>query len=248
MERREKIMQLLSTHKSMNNEELCRRMFCSVSTLRRELIQLEEDGLVKRVRGGVMLVTGTGFDFSSQVRENTNVAQKQYIAEIAKDFLANGMSLFLDASSTALKLCPILNRLHNITVVTNGITTAIQLNHCDHINTFITGGQLRKGNASLLGETSSSYISNFKADIAFISCRGLCSDGVFEADIEHSLIKRHMLQNAEKRILLADSSKFGEKFFHRLCQFSELDAIITDKEPNASILKAIDQAGIEIIY
>ena len=248
MQRTTRIMEILTTYKTVTNDQLCKSLFCSISSLRRDLIKLEKDGCIKRTRGGATLLLSTGSDFSSHVRENTMVAEKEYIASIAKDFLASGMSLFLDASSTTMRLCPILNKLHNITVVTNGIATATQLNNCDQINTYITGGHLRKGNASLLGETASEYIGGFKADIAFLSCRGVCADGTFEADIEHCLIKQHMIRNANKTILLADSSKFGQSFFHRLCNFKNLEAIITDRAPASEIEQAITESGSEIIY
>ena len=248
MDRTESILELLITHKKMSVEQLCEALFCSPSSLRRDLIALEATGSVRRVRGGAVFVAGAGVDYSSDFRENVNVSEKEYICSIASDFLASGMSLFLDSSSTALKICPILERLRNITVVTNGIGTALALNHCDHVDTFITGGHLRKGSATLLGEPSGDYIDGFKADLALISCRGIDAGGVFEADPEQARIKQHMIANAQKTILLADHTKFGTHYFHRLCRFDQLMAVITDQAPAKEIEVEIQNTGCEMIY
>ncbi|MEG0109759.1 MAG: DeoR/GlpR family DNA-binding transcription regulator [Oscillospiraceae bacterium] len=248
MERNDLILSLLASHKTMSIQQLCKELFCSPSSLRRDLIKLEKTGSVRRIRGGVTLVAGTGFDYSSNFRENVNVAEKTYICGIARDFLANGMSLFLDSSSTVVKICPVLDSLSNITVVTNGIGTALILNNCSNVETFITGGHLRHGNATLLGETAGDFTRNFKADLAIVSCRGIDRDGAFEADLEQARIKQHMMQNAKKTILLADSTKFGTHFFHRLCNFSDLQAVISDKAPTPEIELAIESQGCEMLY
>ncbi|MEG1240360.1 MAG: DeoR/GlpR family DNA-binding transcription regulator [Oscillospiraceae bacterium] len=248
MERTDRIMDLLSTHKKMSTQQLCQALFCSPSSLRRDLMDLEKTGSVRRVRGGAIFVVGTGVDYSSHFRESVSVAEKEYICGIARDFLANGMSLFLDSSSTVMKLCPMLEKLRNITVVTNGIATALVLNNCDHIETYITGGHLRKGNATLLGESAGDFMQNLKADLAFVSCRGIDADGAFEADLEQARIKQHMIRKAKHTILLADSTKFGTHYFHRLCKFGELQAVITDKAPAPEIQRVITAAGCEIIY
>lgn len=248
MDRTDQILKLLTTHKTLSNKQLCDALFCSPSSLRRDLIQLEQTGSVRRIRGGATLISGTNFEYSSNYRENFNRPQKQYICSIAQDFLSSGMSLFLDSSSTVLQICPILDKLNDITVITNGIGTALRLNNTDHIDTFITGGHLLNGSSSLTGETASRYIDNFKADLAIISCRGIDSDGAFEADINQSLIKQHMMHCSKHTLLLADSGKFGTSFIHRLCDFSNLLAVITDAPPASAIEQAILDSGCELLF
>ncbi|MEG0909979.1 MAG: DeoR/GlpR family DNA-binding transcription regulator [Ruthenibacterium sp.] len=248
MDRTERILELLNTRKKMSVQQLCTALFCSASSLRRDLMTLEATGSVRRVRGGAVLVAGTGVDYSSDFREKVNVAEKETICNITRDFLASGMSLFLDSSSTVAKICPILENLRNITVATNGIGTALALNHCEHVNTFITGGHLRKGSATLLGELSGDYIDQFKADLALISCRGIDVDGAFEADPEQARIKQHMIANAQKTILLADNTKFGTHYFHKLCRFDALMAVISDRAPAPEIEAEIQRTGCEMIY
>lgn len=248
MDRTERILELLRQHKTMSTQQLCEELYCSVSSLRRDLITLEKTGFVRRIRGGAALVLGAGVDYSSSFRENVNVREKEYISGIAKDFLANGMSLFLDSSSTVARICPVLEELRDITVVTNGIGTALLLNNSTRVDTFITGGHLRKGSSTLMGESAGEYLSHFKADLALISCRGIDEEGAYEADMGQALIKQHMMRNAHHTLLLADSSKFGSTYLHRMCGFSQLQAVITDRAPSEAIEQAVTETGCEILY
>lgn len=248
MERSQKILDLLSVKKSMTAEQLCEALFCSPSTLRRELLKLEKTQSIKRVRGGAMLAAGTNFEYSSAFRESVRVKEKEYICGLARDFLTGGMSIFLDSSSTVTHLCPFLDELRGITVVTNGLGTALLLNSCENVDAFLTGGHLTKGSGTVLGEFASGFVDGFKADIAFVSCRGVDEDGLFEANQEQARTKQHMINNAKKVILLADRSKFGYSYFYRLCDFRKVDAVITDSEPSEKIAKAIREQGCELIY
>ena len=87
-----------------------------------------------------------------------------------------------------------------------------------------------------------------KADLAFISCRGVDVDGIYDADIRQAKIKQAMLMNAKKTILLVDHTKIGIHFFHRICSFSQLHAIVTDKEPSETIKQAIEKQGCLLLY
>ncbi|MGL4736668.1 MAG: DeoR/GlpR family DNA-binding transcription regulator [Cellulosilyticaceae bacterium] len=248
MDRSDKILDLLTTHKTMSIHQLKEALFCSTSSLRRDLITLEATGSVRRIRGGVTLVRGTNFDYSSHFRENLQSKEKAYIADIACDFITNGMSLFLDSSSTTMKLCPHLERLCNITVATNGVHTSLLLSNYNHIHTFIAGGQILSRSGTLLGEEASTWISQMKADIALISCRGMDADGLYEADIRHAQIKQSMMRSAKKTILLIDHSKVGTHFFHRLGDFSQFHAIVTDVQPPDDIKYAIESSGCQLLY
>ncbi|MDA3732514.1 DeoR/GlpR family DNA-binding transcription regulator [Niameybacter massiliensis] len=248
MQRSEKILDLLAIHRTMSIHQLKEELFCSTSSLRRDLIDLEATGSIRRIRGGATLVSGTNFDYSSQFRNNLQVKEKEHISDIARDFVTNGMSLFLDSSSTVIKLCPYLDQLRNITVATNGLHTSLLLGNSTHINTFITGGQLLNRSATLLGEEATDWIAHMKADLAFISCRGVDADGIYDADIRQAKIKQAMLMNAKKTILLVDNTKIGTHFFHRICTFSQLHAIVTDQEPSETLKQAIENQGCLLLY
>lgn len=248
MQRYDQILELLSVHKTMTINQLKEALFCSTSSLRRDLIALEETGSIRRIRGGATLVRGTNFDYSSEFRETLQAKEKEYIADIARDFLIDGMSLFLDSSSTVSKLCPHLETLHNIKVATNGVHTALLLNNFNGIDTFIAGGQVLNKSGTLLGSEAVNFISHMHSDLAIISCRGLDHHGTYEADIRQSQIKQAMMYNAEKTILLIDHTKINSYFFHRLGSFSQFYAVITDQKPPIQIKRAIEEQGCMLLY
>ncbi|MBE6611587.1 MAG: DeoR/GlpR transcriptional regulator, partial [Ruminococcaceae bacterium] len=174
--------------------------------------------------------------------------EKQYICTLARDFISQGMSVFLDSSSTVEQLCPMLAEYQSLTVMTNGINNALRLNELDNIETYITGGRMENGSHTVLGEMAGQLFSGFKADVAFISCRGVASDGCFEANHQQALIKQNMMKNAKSTVLLFDSSKANKSYFYRLAEFSSLTAVITDKKPDDALADAIASSGCELLY
>ena len=198
MERIYTILEMLKSKKQISIECLCQQLYCSPATIRRDIKQLEDLKAAKKIRGGVMLIEGTNFDYSANYRNSVNLKQKEYICSIAKDFLKSGMSVLIDSSSTVMRICSHLAQLKNITVVTNGVDTALLLNECDNVDSYITGGHIKKGTHTVLGEIACNNLREFKADIALISCRGIDENGAYDADNSQKSIKRYMIENSNK--------------------------------------------------
>lgn len=247
-ERSERILEILKSKKNVSMQYLCETLFCSVATIRRDLIELEKLGLVKRSRGGVSLVTGGNVEYAYSFREMENKELKTYIASLTEDFISNGQAIFLDSSSTALNICPLLSKYNNITVVTNGIATALSLNEMGSVDTYITGGHMFMDSNSAVGEWTGDFLDHFKADLAILSCSGLDAAGVYEATQEQARVKQHMIQNARSTILMCDSSKIGRSYFYRTDDFQKVDAIITDRKPENDLIEAINAHNCEILY
>lgn len=247
-ERSEEILKILKTKKQVSTKYLCEKLYCSIATIRRDLIELEKAGMVKRCHGGVTLIPSYNMEYPHMFREMENQKEKNYICKLALDFISNGYAIFLDSSSTVSNICPMLKDYNNLTIVTNGVKTALDLVQLDSVTTFIAGGQLKSGSTSIVGELTGGFIDNFKADISIISCRGLDENGAYEANQTQALVKQHMIRNSKSTILLCDSSKFSTSHFYKLDSFANIEAIITDKKPAAKIFNSILQAGCEVIY
>lgn len=246
--RRAEILSLLAGRKYLSVKEIAERLFCSISTVRRDLIAMERDGIVKRGHGGAALVCGANVEYSSSFRAAEQVEQKAYIAELAADFIADGMSLFLDSSSTAAKLCPAIAAHAGMTVITNDLHVAMTLNESDTVQVFIAGGPLKKGAATSVGSMAGASVGQFRTDLAFISCRGIDTEGIYEANQQQAWVKQRMIQNAKAVVLLCDSSKFGQSYFLRLCPFAALTAVVTDRRPSGDIAGRIAAAGCELLF
>lgn len=247
-ERLDKIISILKVKKHVSSAYLCEQLYASSSTIRRDILELEKSGLVKRSHGGITYVPSANIEYSYIFRETENTREKKYICNLALDFLSNGNAVFLDSSSTVSHICPLLKKLSNLTVVTNGVKAALELSQMDSINTFIAGGQLKLGSTSVIGELTGSFIDNFHADVAIISCRGMNEEGIYEANQMQALVKQHMIRNSKTTLLLCDSSKFNQSHFYKLSSYKEITALITDKKPSSRMLNSILNNGCEVLY
>ena len=238
-ERMHRIMDILSKRKVVSTTELESMIYCSTSTLRRDLIALEKEGKLIRSHGEVRLSTASNMEYSYAARAHEASTSKAAIADIASTFLTHNQSIFLDSSTTAASLIPYFSDLHNLRIITNGIEAARQMNDYDNITLFLSGGHIDYGTNSALGDFATHFVNNFHADIAFISCRGLDRYAAYEANHNQALIKQHMITNADKVILLADHSKFNTSHYFKLANYHAIDYIVTDQEPIASFQETV---------
>lgn len=246
--RQNTILDLLNKKKNLTNAELCDQLYCSLSTLRRDLLELETNGLIKRHHGGVTIISKSNNEFSHFYREAENNAAKAYIASLAVDFIGNGMSIFLDSSSTSFYICQHLQNFHNIIVVTNGLRNAISLSSMDNVKVYLPGGELKTNSTSIVGELASNFLTNFKADLCFLSCRGIDPEGTYEASLNQALFKQHLMANAKQSILLCDETKFDSPHFFNLSTYQHIDALITNTEPRVDYLESAHNYDFELLY
>lgn len=247
IERQTKIMEILKKRKVISTRKLESLLYSSTSTIRRDLIELENQGRVIREHGEVRLSIPKNIDYSYESRLDEQVKPKYSIAEIASTFIGPNQAIFLDSSSTASFILPFLTEVDNLRIITNSVDLAPNLNKMPNISLFITGGEVIHGTNSILGNFAVNFLDNFYTDIAIFSCRGIDNIGSYEADYNQALIKQKMISNTKKTILLVDSSKFDTRHFFKLAHFSEIDHIITDKKPINNFLDNIND-NCEVIW
>ena len=242
LSRHEMILDALRRHNSfVTVEQLCDTLFVSGATIRRDLAALETSGLIRRTRGGAILIEGSGNEEPSTFRESRNVMQKQLIAAMAQPLVRDGMTLFLDASSTVLALARRLGGYSNLRVITNGVKTTLQLCEMSGIKVMCTGGTVRENSNSLVGRGAVDFAAQYNADLAFLSCRGLSiENGASEASEEEFTVKRQFMKNSKKCVLLCDSSKMDADCLCRLAPLTRFEAIFTERrELNELIKKSV---------
>lgn len=244
------ILDFLSKKKQASNKELCQILHCSISTLRRDLLKLEERGAIKRTHGGAILVTPTNTEFSHMIREASNIKEKRIIADLAQDFIASGMCIFLDSSSTVQQLVPLLKSIPNLVVITNGLKIALDLSEgkSEALKVFIIGGEVKINSSAVISNTYESLFNSFQFDLAFFSCRGLDLEGVYEASFSQAQVKKEMMKKSKQTILLIDHTKFDSSHFFKIGSFTDYDALITDCEPKQEYLTVFDEQDLETVY
>ncbi len=248
IERRRKIMEKLNEHKKVYVQDLSQLFDVTDETIRRDLEKLEQQNLVKRCYGGAVINDHTSQDISFFKRIGINSAGKNYIAKKAEFLINDGDTLMVDASTTCLALLHHLKHKKNLTIITNSIRVINEFVNSD-FNIISTGGNLRSHSYALTGAVACDTIQKYFVDTVIIGCKALdIKKGLMESNEPESIIKRQMIEQAQKCILLADSSKFDKIAFTRTCDLSQVDYIVTDKEPNPEWLEFIKSNDIKIIY
>ncbi len=247
-ERKEQIIELIKgSGGTCNNNYISKKLFASQSTIRRDLLILEEEGIIQRQHGSIKLIMDSASENSSTMRKMINREEKLIIAKLAKDFIKDNMVIFLDSSSTVNTLAVILNQFKNITIITNGLNVASSLNNSSNIKCYVCPGILKNKSMSIVGEYASKFLNEFRADITFISTKALSLDGIFEGDDSQALCKRKMIQNSNKVILLCDTSKEYAKAYFKLCSYDDIDILISNDRLSDKLISSLSKSKCKLI-
>lgn len=248
--REKEILEILAKKKMVRSAELCELLHCSTSSIRRALISLENQKVVTRVRGGVMLTQASNIEFSHTYRENKNLSKKKIIIDLAKDFIGPGMCLFLDSSSTVQQIIDAIITIPNLVVITNSLKTATILSESNNesLKIFITGGEIKMNSNAIFPSGQDPVFESFRFDLAFFSCRGIDQDGIYETSFSQANLKKEMMQRAKQKILLVDDSKFDSTHFFKIGNFEDYDAVVTNQMPHSTYLNLFETKDVELLY
>lgn len=246
--RREQILAYLSAGERMSVGELSQALDVSEVTVRKDLDQLEAQGLLTRVRGGAV-VSGRGrLERYFAAREQERLEEKRRIAHAAAALVQPGQQIFLDASTTALQIARLIKDREDLVVVTNGLYTALELNFSADITTIVLGGRMRPRSSSLVGSFSYNAVQRLRVDIGFFGARGVSAkDGLMESDLEEAQLKQQMVSASTMVVGIADASKFGETSFNAFALPEEIDRIITDDGAHEATVRELRKLGIDVV-
>ena len=245
-ERRNKIAEMLETKATIQNSEIMERFGISIETVRRDLEFLEKEGVLKRVYGGAVKKNFINSEPAYQRRLNTSRAEKELIAAEAQKFIDECDTIFFDIGTTVSLIAERADKSKKITAFTNSLRTAIILAERD-FKVFLPGGQLRCDELSLSGSMSEHYMDNFNIDKAFICAAGIGKDGITDLVESEACLRRKIIKNAGKVIVVADHTKFSVRAMCNVCAASEIDVLITDEKAPRKILKELENQGVKII-
>lgn len=231
---------------TLSTGEVIERLGVSRETARRDFWQMHHQGLLIKVRGGVV---------QKQVREEptyfhravTHIEQKRAIANIAQELVEDGDTLFLDSGTTLLQFARALLDKPNLTVLTNGLPIAMLL--AEHeMPVYVTGGRLRAGDLALTGRLAESSVDSLYVDKAFVGAGGVTlQHGVTDFHMEEVSLRKKVMEKAAHCYLLADSSKYGTNAFVKLGSLKDFDAWITDDDLLADAAAQLRDAGVQVL-
>lgn len=250
-DRQSEIVGLLDAEGLLTVTELGQRFDVSEMTIRRDLLELETAGLVRRVHGGATRLLGRAYEPPFRMRQASALATKQALAKAAAAMIAEGDAIGLDVGSTVLEMVPEFVDVDNLTVVTASLRVAqrvAELHALEHsVRLIVTGGVTRADELSLTGQSAIEYYRSIRLDKAFISVGGISDDGTAtEFNLEDAEVKRALIQASQEVVVLADSSKFGQTGFAHVTDLRRVSCLITDSGIDEATKRSLTAAGVNV--
>lgn len=253
IERKSEILKILEQNGRIGVNELSTRFNSSRETIRRDLREMEEKGLLKRTHGGAVFdstFSSTTSEFPVGAREIQRFKEKDSICKFAASFIKNGDSIFVDNSSTCLYLIQYIPADFQITLITNSIKLLIESMESNHANLMIIclGGFFNGSNLSTYGNISQKNAADFYPNKSFMSCAGIhLPDQLTDSSILEVDTKRLMIEHSQEVFILADYTKFDRTGPFSLTNYSSVDYMITDQKANHDQLAPLEKAGVKVV-
>jgi len=247
-ERKLRVQELLKTNQFLSVEELCGLLGVSRMTVRRDLAELEKEGLVVRSYGGVTRPHGVSSEPPFAVRAREQTDQKRLIARAASSLISDGECIGLDVGTSVFELAKLVRERQHLTVVTFSLPVANELVDQDGISVIVTGGMLRMRDRSLVGHLAERALEEVILDKVFLGVAGLDVElGLTAFNMEDALVKRVLIQRAREVVVLADSTKFGRSAFAFVEQLRCVTRVVTDAGAPPDQVAQLRSGGIEVI-
>ena len=234
-------------------DALAMELGVSAATVRRDLMSLERQGLLRRNHGGAAPVEPALYEpfrhvssFSEQEQQRT--AEKRRIGLAAAELINDGDTIALGAGTTTTQIARSIRHRRNLTVLTNAVNIAMELSHREDIRVHVTGGELSGAWFALVGASAQEQASEMFVDKTFIGVDGIHHEqGLTTNYPEQAAIHRTLLRQARQRIVVADHRKIGVAATARIWQPADIDIFITDKRATADAVAQFTAAGMKVI-
>lgn len=244
--RKRLILELVNARESVDVRDLAEQLRTSEMTVRRDLAQLAEGGLLFRTRGGAMRIDLANQPFRFENKAASRSEQKKHIAQLAAQQIDEGDIVFLDCGSTVFQLCPFI-RHKRIQVITNSLPIVGELLD-SAVTVNLVGGEVDKERRAVHGLMAEQHLRQYRAKRAFIGVDGLSAQHGLSANSEkEASTARLMAAQAEQTYLLCDSSKFETVRYFQFAPLTLAQVLITDPDAPADQLARYAEAGLAVL-
>jgi len=250
--RRQRIVDLVEQRNGATVTELSEYFGISVATVRRDLLQLSERGLLERARGGaVPKRPGRSNAFPEPpvlTRASVQVAEKQCIGRAAAKYVRDGAVIIVNGGTTTAEMVPHLAERQDLTVITNALNITFLLSHYPNIKVIVLGGALRHSELSMLGALTEDALQNLRADKLFMGTPAIHPDyGLSADDITEVQSDRNIMASTREIIVLADHTKFGKIATMRQAPIKSIQRLVTDSGTPDRYITALREQGVEVV-
>lgn len=224
-------------------DQLARVMDVSVATVRRDLRQLEDRGLVTRVFGGAVIPE----DLSYVPRAQAQVDDKRRIADRAASLVSPGETVALDTGTTVVAVAAQLRTIKGIVVATNSIDALLEFDGAAEVTALSIGGVFEYVTRSLSGPIVEAFYRTHRVDKFFIGAGSIGPDGLRDSNVSALEAKRAAISAASQTIVVADHTKFGRSALVLVADWPSVKVLVTDRDAPAEVVEAVRARGVEVI-
>jgi DeoR family fructose operon transcriptional repressor len=245
-QRRRAIVTQLRADGRIDVTDIAAELGVTTETIRKDLIDLERQGLLRRVHGGAVPVGSLSFEPAVSTRV-AFAEEKTRIAKAALAHLPLDGAVLIDAGSTTARLAELFPGDRKLTVYTNTLPIALSLVHHPLLTVNLFGGRIRPVTLAAVDDWAARALAEINVEVAFLGTNAISRErGLTTPDPAEAAIKRLMPATARRRILLADHSKVGTVSLCKHADLSDIDLLITDTRLPRADLKALQAAGLEV--
>lgn len=229
-DRRRQLLDILAKEHSASIRSLAAQLYTSESSVRRDVLALEKEGLVRRMYGGVILSEYENAVVPLAMRDDVHAAAKEALARRAAAMVGDDQTIFLDASSTVRRMVRHLHGRKGLTIITNNQRIFDELDRCE-ARVYCTGGEYNSENHVFAGPAAERFVRSVTADWLFFSSQGISETGeVSDYSETETSLRRAMIERSRRRVCLMDASKLGRRCAFVLCGRDEIDTLLCDAE------------------
>jgi DeoR family transcriptional regulator of aga operon len=254
-ERLSTLLDMLGQREKIDVEDVAAELNVSAATIRRDLDHLAEQQLLTRTRGGAV-ANDLAYDLPLRYKTARHVPEKQRISAAAAAFAAKGMVVGLNGGTTTAGVARALTLRSDlggrsdapgITVVTNALNIAHDLAVRPNVKIVVTGGVARPQSFELSGPLATRVLSELTIDLLFLGVDAFDPEaGAFAHHEGEASINRLMVERAERVVAVADGSKLGRRAFARICETTQVHALVTDTDADPETVRAFEAVGVEV--
>ncbi|ESX45707.1 DeoR/GlpR family DNA-binding transcription regulator [Mesorhizobium sp. RSR380A] len=231
---------------SIRISKLARRIGVAGETIRRDLIELGDAGLINRTYGGATISLVTSEPVISE-RGLTLIEERARIGRGAASLVEKGQIVMIDGGSTTYEVARNLSQLkRDLTIITNSTGVASVAGANPTFRVLLCPGTYDSREGSVLGEDTVEFLRRYNADVAIIGASGISADGPSDMISGAAAVKRAMISRSLSTVLVVTHDKFGRSSLERICGLDDIADIVTDSEPKADLRTAAEQAGTEM--
>lgn len=249
-ERRKKIYDIINDKGFVKVTELSKILGISEVTLRNDIKEMDQEGVILRTHGGAMKIEETQPKLYNQAKFTKDSDKKMAITKSAYELISSGDTIIIDDATTSFYLTRHIkeNPHKPVSVVTNSLLVAIELLGQNHVNLFMVGGQISSEMAATMGDLAISNLEGFHVDKAFIGVHGLNFNlGITSIGSIQMNVKKSIINSANEVIVLADSSKFGGAYLSVICPMDKVTMVITDSSVAKEHIESAEENNVNLL-